>query len=379
MSVVNLCVALLALAPQGAAASDDFAKLGDNAWLERNHTTGNIRALDTKVEWVFIETAHFRLACALTPTKPPAESDAKRRLEVEFRELKARRIDVPRGKLLDAKTRALLYALRCERLYDDLRRRLGVADADFAIHTDKRRPSEYLGEGPYLGMPNKFLVMLCAHESTLQKYVQAFANRRDARGGLRHSFLAPAALFYGMAEDCVDGRFADDTYLHAATVYSLVHTLTDGFRYYWHESPFWLQEGLAHWYRRQVIDEFDHYSVLPIGLPERNRTQNWPATMRARVDLGNFTPLREAMAWIDDRAIDYGDHVAIWSRIDYLMRRHPNALGPLFKAVKGSSATSSVELLVERQIEGLAKSVNATPEQFDAAWVEFVRQTYPKK
>jgi hypothetical protein len=384
MSPLFTIVLLALLVVDGGVAAQApasaFVRFGENVWLDRSHTTGNIRALDTKTEWVFLETSHFRLACSLSPGKLPVDSEGRRRLDAELAELRRRGVEFTRpGKTIDPKTRALLYALRLDRLYEDIRRRLGVVDSDFAIHTEARRPTEYLGEGPHLGMPHPYLVMLCARESTLQRYSQTFAQRRDAAAGIRHAFRNPACLFYGIAEDSVDGRFAEDSYLHAALTYSVTHNLIDGFRHYWHETPFWLQEGLAHWYRRQVIEEFDHYTALPIGLPERNKTSNWSGTIRARVELGNFTSLRQAMGWIDDCSIDYGDHIAIWSRIDFLMRRFPTSLGPILRTVKGTNSQQTPALLVERQVDALAKATAMTPEQFDAAWVAFVKQTYPKR
>lgn len=375
---MSLLAGILAVGLAAQAAEADFV------WFERApaHTTVDIRRMDPAATFVCIETPHFKLACALGPMKLPSDDAERRRIEADLKTLTARGIEGLRGKSrLDTRARAHLYGLRLERVYADVLELLAMTDADFPAIPPRARDADYAGEGPFLGMPKPFTVLLTERETTLARYVQTYGNRACTPVGVRHFFQSEGTLFLGIAADGNEGRLRDDKVLHAALVYNTVHNLLDGFRYYWHETPLWLQEGTAHWFRRQVLEDMDLYTWIPPDLPERNRRTDWRATALARARLGNFTPLREVLGWIDDRAVRFGDQIAIWSRIDFLQRRHPGALGRILRATKRAqpsdqSATPDDQALVERQRAALADVLGLDPDRFDDAWVAFVKETY---
>ncbi len=363
----------LALATQAAA---------DFVWVDAPaHSTLDIRKLDPTATFVCLETAHFRLACALAPLKFPGGAAERRSLDAELKALTAQGVEGLRGATrLDTRARAHLYAARLERLYAEMLATLGLTDADFPTQPPAKRDASYAGEGPYLGMPQRYTVLLVERESVLDRYVKTYCNRACTPVGVRH-FFQPGCLFLGVSADGNSGRLRDDRALHGAVVYNMVHNLLDGFRYYWHETPYWLQEGTAHWFRRQVIENLDIYTRIPPDMPELNRTANWRATAMARARLGNFTPLREVMTWVDDRAVSYGDQIAMWSRIDFLRQRHPAALGQILRGTKGPmpsdrSATPADGVLVARQVDALTAALTLDPDAFDQAWVAFTKETY---
>lgn len=375
-----------AAARSGIAGNATLARAGDTLWLEgeRGHTTQAIRALDTHTGFVFLETAHFRIAASFTNYKL-TDPDDKKRLPPELGALRRLGYKVPKTTaVVDGALRAHIYALRLERLYSDCLQRLDVDDKDFPSKPDRREKPGYMGEGPYLGMRQRFLVMLCEDEATLARYCSAYLGRSVSHNGLRHFFTAEGAQFFGIAARGQHQSFETDRALHAATVYSVSHVLLDAFKYYWHETPYWLQEGFAHWQRRLVDEDSDHYTFLPVGLPEKNRELHWPTSTRLRTLQGNFTPMRETVQWLDDRAIDFGDHLAIWSRVDFLLTKHPKAFGLLLRAIKGPepkgpSISPTPERVVERQIEALQRVLGFTPDEFDAAWCAYAKESYPRR
>ena len=389
LSLVTLhavAVSLPCAAPQ-ANTSESFAKVGDSVWLEGKdgHTTAAIRALETRTQFTFLETAHFRLASSLADAIPPVDLGQRRRLQEELELLRSRGYAAPtQPRLLNRTLRAHLYALRLERLYEDVSRRFGVCDADFPSEVSHRRDATYLGEGPFFGMRQRFLVVLCENESTLARYCDAFLKRSTNHNGVRHFFRKEGCLFFGAAEIGQQTSVASDRALHAALAYNVTHNLVDAFKYYWHEVPFWLQEGFAHWERRQIDEATDLFTFLPTGLPEKNRVLDWATSVRARTQLSNFTPLRDALPWLDDRTIEFGDHLAIWSRVDFILRRHPAAFGKLMRAIKGpelkgATFTPTAERLLQRQVDALNTVFGWTPEAFDTAWTAFAKETYPRK
>ncbi len=384
---LHAVAALLPCAAPQTNAPVSFARVGNSVWLEGKdgHTTAAIRQLETRTQFTFLETAHFRLASSLADAPLPLDLGQRRRLQDELELLRSRGYATPtQPRMLDRMLRAHLYALRLERLYEDVSRRFGVCDADFPTAAPRRRDASYLGEGPFFGMRQRFLVVLCENESTLARYCDAFLKRNTNHNGVRHFFREEGCLFFGAAEIGQQASVASDRALNAALAYNLTHNLVDAFRYYWHEMPFWLQEGFAHWQRRQVDDTTDVFTFLPTGLPEKSRPIDWPTSVRARTQLTNFTPLRDVLPWLDDRKIEFGDHMAIWSRVDFILRRHPAAFGKLMHAIKGpemkgASFTPTAERLLQRQLDALTTVLGWTPEAFDAEWTAFAKETYPRK
>jgi len=376
-----LAAAAAAQLPEGYA----LARTGDFVWLEgaQGHTTAAIRSLEPGIEFVFVESAHFRIACSLAPIQRSGPED-RERLQADVAALRHLDPKFARSPGIESSARAQIYALRLERLYADVARRLGVTDADFAAASRQREDPAYLGEGPHFGMRQRFLVMLSERESSLERYCATFVGRRVTKDGLRHFFREPGAQFLCIAAQGQHTRFASDRGLHAAVVYGATHALLDAFKYSWHETPLWLQEGFAHWQRRWVDQDAELFTFLPTGLPEKNRALDWPSSARLRVLQGNFTPLRDAITWLEDQTIDYGDHIAVWSRIDFLLRKHPAAFGKLMRAIKGPQRTGpsygpTPEQVVAREVGALHDVFGWTPDEFDAAWTAFVKDTYPRR
>lgn len=386
MAALTFGLTLLANARTGAQVeSCSLARAGEFVWLEgkAGHTTAAIRALAPHVDFVFLETAHFRIGSSLAPHEPSGSQERKL-YQADLNELRRLGYRGGKGPRAGHEQRALVYALRLERLYADVAERLGVTDAEFAAEVAGRGDPRYVGEGPYFGMRQRLLVLLCQEEADLERYCAAFVGRRVTHDGLRHFFRDPGTQFFGAAARGQHIHFEDDRALHAAVVYSVTHVLVDAFKYHWHETPLWLQEGLAHWQRRRVAPDAELFTFLPRGLPEKNRALDWAASMRLRVQHGNFTPLRDALLWLEDQTLDYGDHLAVWSRVDFLLREHPVGFGKLVRAVKGPEArgaplSPNPEQIARRQLDALETVFGWTPDAFDEAWCAFVKAKYPRR
>jgi hypothetical protein len=98
---------------------------------------------------------------------------------------------------------------------------------------------------------------------------------------------------------------------------------------------------------------------------------------------GKFAPFAEASQWRDFGKITFNDHVAIWSRVQWLLSMGPEKWQQFLFAIKGRvNATDwSVDQtdLVGAVREALQATYGLTPLNFDDRWKEWVKETYPSK
>ena len=138
----------------------------------------------------WIETPHFRIGVALPSCPVGSGKEWLQQLAGELRALQRvlPRID-PKARQLDGWLRAHLVAARAERIYARMQARLGVDDAWFprAPGNDPAYPATFRGLGPYLGMREKFAILLVTRGDSLQRYTAAFHARPTREFCMRQS------------------------------------------------------------------------------------------------------------------------------------------------------------------------------------------------
>src|SRR5262245_11266204 len=132
-------------------------------------TTGTVDGVLGAGRVLWLETAHFRVGSALEPTALPESMEQRRLLLAALQRLKRKlpRVD-EQPRRLDPWLRLHLYAQQAEELYADFQQRMGIDTSEF---TGGEAPN-----GSYLGLPDKFLLLLLQKKSDLGRYLHRFCD-----------------------------------------------------------------------------------------------------------------------------------------------------------------------------------------------------------
>lgn len=348
---------------------------GPFPWADRK-TTADIDKVLGEGRVLWMETAHFRFGLNLKSAPLPEDSKPKRALLAEVADLKKLLPKVPdKPRKLDPWLQMHLAAQRCEQLYADLQKLFGVSDADFPA----RGPGN--GEGAYLGMPDKYLVLLFQKKADLARYADRFCNMKQDVS-LRYFHTDTNQLLFGLAAEGLEGF--NEAGLHAHMLYAVTHNLLNGYRGYYYQLPMWLDEGIAHWYSRQIDAETLNVQILDTEAVAEDKQANWPVKVRRRaVHDGLLFPFEKVAAWEKFDEMGYHAHSQAWSRIDYLMQLDAEKLGLLVTKLKSMAyapgeglGAAPLRAQTERLLAELYELDGPT---FDAKWREWVLKTYPKR
>lgn len=370
-------------AEPAAMARAGIAALQRFAWAE-DHTTVGIQSLMGFEPFRFIETAHFKVASSLPTMAVPADAAGRRALRAELVALKARLpgVDID-ARTLDPWLRTHLYAHRLERAYAEFAARFGISEAAMArCAPGGAFAVDYAGEGPHLGQRGKFLVVLARSGASLGSYARNFLDLPAPRTTARHHLARSGSLLLLTAEDLPEQDLRRDQDLHAAVAYHAAHLFVDAFRSYWHDCPAWFEEGVAHWFRARVAPSRAVFALRPRWLPRDPGAPDWAANVRARLAHGSVVPADELFR-LRNEALRFEDHLAAWSRVDFLLTAHPDAF-PLFaRTLKGpdpsvTPPTPSAAEIEARQARALTHVFGWSPADFDAQWSAWALRTYPK-
>lgn len=327
---------------------------------------------ERRVRW--LETRHFRLGCTLATAPLPQRPDERKALQAETKELNRLCRKIPaRPKELDTWLRLHLFAQRCERAYAEFERLLGHSDADF-------EQGKVPGHGPYLGMPDKFLLLLFQKKSDMVRYMDRFCGRQDD-ASMRFYHQGTNQLVLCVSAEGLEGF--TESGLHGHVVYATWQNLLNGYRGYNYPLPPWLAEGLAHWYSRQVPTEFLNVQLKDDESVAQDDQYDWPKKVRRRAQHeGAFFPFATMAGWSDADQLGYHGHAQSWSRVDYLMHVDPEKVGELVRQLKGVAPTgdferqgAEVSALAQKLLVDLFGLDAAT---FDERWRAWVLKAYPK-
>ena len=340
-------------------------------------TTTEIDAHLSYAQILWVETAHFRLGTTLEDWAVPFDPETKAKLRAELERLKERgglsKLN-PKTRRLDRWLRLHLFAQRLEEHYAEMQSWLGVTDESFPADAEARAgwSGPYAGEGRYLGERGKYLFLLFANDDTYKDYLRTFTGRRTT-GGQQWNFKDIDALFYGCAADSPeeDGRLRDDTAMHGHVLHAATHSLINGYLHYNFDLPVWMREGPAHWFERRISPRSNSFTRSEGAAMLSNRQWRWEVETRKLIAGDDLKPLSEVYQWRDFGQMDFDDHVAVWSRWDYLM-----SLGKDKFAIFLRESKSQVDALtgqtrgdiVEGTREAMRKAYGLTPLSLDEKW-----------
>ncbi|MBK8978926.1 MAG: hypothetical protein IPM29_23750 [Planctomycetes bacterium] len=345
--------------------------------LGQYHDTDDVDALVPPGTFLWLETEHFRIGSSLPAYGRTPDRDQQKKLRAELEALQGALPNVdPSDLTLDRWLRLHLFARRCEAVYADFRDRLGLQDDDFPQRqSEVRRGTAFLGVGPYLGKPDKYVVLLGGRAEHFQAYTQRFLGSRW-EWPQRADLGVRSGLFFGTSVD-LGGQLGDDTALHAHVVYNVVHNLIDGFRHFLHETPVWFKTGLAQSYLRRIDPRYPNYDRPPRGEPDMRNQWQWERIVPKLVASVAVTPMAEMASWKDYGPFSFEDYVVAWSRVEFLLTRGDRAFARFVYEFKDpltlGHSTPSWSAVLAQQQTALRDAYGYTSwEQLDAEWRAWV-------
>jgi hypothetical protein len=337
-----------------------YVRYGPFRWANDHDTKDLEKVLGGGNELKLTETAHFRIATSLPPYPMPKEKDERARLQDELRRLKKKlpKVD-PEAKKLDPWLRHHLIAQRCEEFFDEFCKR-------FAVDTKAL---------PLLGQKNKFSILQIEKATQLERYYRRYMQVETSQA-LRWNFAEDGSFFFGACTEHTEGKLATDRALHCQLVFNLTHVFVAGYKGYFYPAPIWFEEGLAHWFERRIDPELNHFGSLKDSEGVLTQEWDWKPKVRARVANEAFTSAEKMFAWRDPGEVTFGDHMQIWSRIEFLATLGEEKLAVYLNAVKGRQDENGnappADVLAKVAAEALQKAYGLTPVAFDEAWRKWV-------
>jgi len=352
-----------------------YVRFGPFTWT-KGHPTNELEEMLGGTPMIWVETEHFKIGSSLSTYKVPADKEEKERLKEEIKRLKKRlgRLKTSRNEL-DPWLRLHLFAQRAEELYAKFVTDFGLTPDDFGK------------KEPYLGNPNKFLVLLCQRKSELSRYTKGVHNQvQDAvfRMGLYKDCMVLGASMESIVENFPDqDNKPFDSIMHCRMIASLTTNFVDGFQSHLYQAPRWLGNVLAHYYVRQV----DPRWMISRGHGPNDAAKEdgwkWEPVIMQLVKNKFFASAEQMFAWEKYEDMNKRDHMIAWSKIEYLMTVAEGDRSGWIEAMcrrgKGGKGGDVKKELVERQTRALLGCFELTPKELDAAWVKWVKKVYKRR
>jgi hypothetical protein len=338
-----------------------YSQVGSFGWADGDRTE-QIQATMGGLDFLWVETEHFRIGSSLGTYKIPNDRNEKEKLKAEFKVIKERlgRFKAPKREL-DPWMRLHLYALRAEALYDQF-----VADFDLGSLADDQ-------EKPYLGHPKKFLLLITQRKSELGRYLRVYEKTENevSFGGGRPD----AQMLFALNAEVIETAYTDpidepfDSMLHCRVIAGLTRNFINGFNGKLFQSSAWLSRGAAHYYARQC----DPRWVLagPTEVPVDDKHWRWEDRVKGLLKKDFFATMADMVQWTDGYEMSVRDHMVIASKIEYLVTEAKGDLSEFLSdmvtPIIGMTAGSAEELK-KRQEMALMVNFDLRPEELDKKW-----------
>jgi hypothetical protein len=379
-----------------------YVSFGPFPWGDDHGSDAIVKMLPER-KVLCVETRHFKLVSTL-----PAYALHKGATKLERSLLKAdltRLKEIlptvkPGARKLDPWLRLHLFALRLEETYTAVSQQLQVTDADFpaakgkAVASEPKRDGqqarrgEYMGQGPYLGMRGKFLVLLTEKGGSLNRYAARAKPGFKAVGNnpqpQRHYFTEVGSMFFGTSAECAEGNLYNDHGMRCHLLFNVVHSLVDSYKDFYFPLPVWCREGLAHWHVRRVDPEQHTFTGMKGRTKLKRYDPQWDVKTKKRLQHDDFTPAAKLIRVMDFEELTFGDHMAVWSRIDYLLSLGDAKFAQFMSIMKDRIAVDAGKVPDNAQIwaqqdRAFKTAYGLDAAAFDAGWREFVLKTYPNR
>lgn len=356
-------------------AAAGIVAYGPFPWADNHRTEDVDRVLgERRVLW--LETAHFRIGFSMKSIAWPEAAGPKKALQEEIKALRKKLPKVAeKPKKIDPWLRLHLTAQRAEKAYGEFQKLIGVTDADFPAK------GNLPGQGAYLGLPGKFLLLQFQKKSDMGRYMDRFCNVKED-SSMRFYHDKTGQMLHAMSAEGLDGF--DESGMHGHMVYALWHNLMNGYNGFTFPLPHWFAEGIAHWHGRKVESDFLNIQIKDDEAVADEKQNNWPVKVRRRAQHdGAWFPFETMANWAKWGDLGYHAHSQSWSRLDYLMQLDREKVGLMLRKLKNVPSDGTFEgqaaqlrTLAQKLLFELFEFDGPT---FDQKWREWVLKTYPKK
>lgn len=356
---------------------------------------------------VWIESEHFRIGCDLKDWKIPVEEKKAYRAELEPLAELFPAIDPKKVGTIDRHLRAHLYAVRLEKAYDQMlafartaeeqwqtlppeETYLAAKDGDWeeALKADylerPPRPAgwpNWLGMGRFFGMPMKFEVLMFHYKADMERFKRDYIGHENSHPQRWHCTWKVGvgepksrAMWFGFSAEAEGMKH--DQHVHNAVLHNVSVNMLDAYMLYLVEAPFWLRMGLGHWLTQRNTPDYNFYD-LDEGAAEMNADEsNYPVAVRKMVASGDAPTFLELAKLSSFGEMGLDDHLAAWSKFDFLQATNPEGLARFLLAIKYNPSNSAN---LDMQREALQSAFGWTFPAAEEAWKAWVLATYPVK
>ncbi|MFK7739246.1 MAG: hypothetical protein AB8H80_02895 [Planctomycetota bacterium] len=344
-------------------------------WADHVSTADVDKVLgEDRILWM--ETEHFRFGFNMKSGKLPEESKSRKDVYAECKRLNKKNRKIPKKpKRLSPWLHLHLYAQRCEQAYAEFEQLVGVTETTF--DADSRE----VGSGPYLGLPDKFLVLLFQKKSDMARYMKRYCDL-EVDDSMRYFHRETKQLLLSVSADGMEGF--DPQGIHGHVLYGLWQNLLNGYRGYHFPLPMWFSTGLAHYYSRRVKTKFVNARVQDTESVDQDTQNKWVQKVfrRSRHE-GATIPFAKLNDMHDWRTFGFHAHTQCWSRLDFLMDLDPQKVGLVVDRLKRVPASGDWEgqgaALRRMMPKLLFDAFEMNPEAFDQRWRQWVLKVYPKR
>lgn len=328
------------------------------------------------VRW--LETAHFKIGFALGSVKIDPRDSKKVRAELQALALLWPEVEInTKTRTLDPWMRSYLFALRAEKLWDEMLELLDVQESAFPSgKTLWNTEGDYMGIGPYLGQKGKYEVLFLPSESASRQYLREYFGLAT-RLTQRWNILDRDTLH--LVIHTQQGRLKNDTALHGHFVFNMSQQLLNGYKHYSYDVPVWLKEGIAHWLERRVTPRYNTFNSSEGAVADMTSKENWEPPTRKLVNKGGFPGMARLVNLRGFAEMKLQHHFITWSMIDFLRREHPDFLAQLLSRISGlvnedfipdGSKVPDVHRTAFKDLLGMSYA------QFDRVWAAWVLENY---
>jgi hypothetical protein len=274
----------------------------------------------SEIRW--IETDFFRIGFGLREYKIKPEE--KKKYVVELTRLKQVLPDVkPDTGVLDPWLRTHLFAQRAHDILDRFLTLINGKDAKFADGSGKWAGT-YAGEGPYLGMKEKYEWLVTSTEAAHTAFLTENFGLQLKVSHREHNIQRGVLGYYCHQ---MEGQLREDGALFGTLAFNLAHNFLDGLQHYNYDTPVWFHEGLAHWMEREINPKYNTFDSGEGGIADMTRKSDWKPEV-LKLIAGNDCPrVAEMMGLKSYAEFKLPHHFTTWSMIDFLIQTKPEQFG----------------------------------------------------
>ncbi len=360
---------------QDAMQALGVVRYGPFAWADHFSTSDVDKVLGPgRVLWM--ETEHFRLGLNMTTARLPEDSKQKKAVYAECKALNKKWRKVPaKPRKLGPWLQLHLYAARCEQAYREFTDLVGARPEMF----DK--DSKQNGTGPFLGAPDKHLLLMFQKKSDMARYMKRYCDT-EADDSFRFVHKVTHQPLLCIAAEGMEGFDAQG--LHRHFVFAMWENLMGVYRGFHYPLPLLFSNGLAHYYSRKVESKFISARIQDTESVDKDSQNDWHDKVFKRARHEGATIAFAELAEMDDwNAFGFHAHTQSWSRMEFLVERDPQKVGLMLDKMKRMPASgdwSGDGARLRKMTPKLLHEVfELDAETFDAQWRDWVRKHYPKR